>query len=563
MANLEARQITIKELFEKCFIIPEYQRPYSWTINQCETLWDDLYEFIFPDDNADEFDESSEYYLGSIVTFSNKENEKDKEVIDGQQRLTTLTLLLRAFWDKFLDPERENKTLKEMIGKCIWQVNRYGETQTDLLRISSKVADNEDRMSFNNILLSGVIKDDKSNYAQNYQFFQKKISELSQNGTEKIKSFPAALLHNCAVIYIEAAKQEDALRIFSTLNDRGLPLSDTDIFKAEMYKDIEDKTAFVEKWKELEENSKDCFTTANNPMDELFINYMYFLRAKKGIVKTTTIALRKYFEQDKYSALKKDDTLHDLEVLVDFWNKVTCLHEDFSDEVRKRLYVLKYAPNRMWTNFASVYYMHHKDNFFEESKQDDFKEFLDKSIAFFWGAVVNGTSLGSIKNPIFKAMKDIVDDNEITLREFSEEGIKSSLEHYDFRNGRPITKAMLTWWSVIEKGENLDLSKEYDIEHIYAKKLYDDIGGLEDKKTLELLGNKSLLEKRINVRVSDNWFEVKCTMKNGYNASVIKEMQEMADNYGKRFEEKDILSRNKMIHEAFLKFLKTNGILFE
>lgn len=449
-----------------------------------------------------------------------------------------------------------------MIGNCIWQVNRYGDTQTDLLRISSKVADNEDRTSFNNILLSGVITDDKSNYAQNYQFFQKKISELSQNGTEKIKSFPAALLHNCVVIYIEAVKQEDALRIFSTLNDRGLPLSDTDIFKAEMYKYVENKTAFVKKWKELEENSKDCFTSANNPMDELFTNYMYFLRAKEGNVKTTTIALRKYFEKDKYSALKKDDTLDDLEVLVDFWNKVTVLHEDFSDEVRKRLYVLKYAPNRMWTNFASVYYMHNKDNFFE-NKQDDFKEFLDKSIAFFWGAVVNGISLGSIKNPIFKAMKDIVDDNEITLTEFSEEGIKSSLEYYDFRNGRPITKAMLTWWAVIENGENLDLRKEYDIEHIYAKKLYDDIGGLEDKKTLELLGNKSLLEKRINVRVSDNWFEVKCTMKNGYNASVIKEMQEMADNYGKRFEEKDILSRNKKIHEAFLKFLKTNGILFE
>ena len=157
MANLEARQITIKELFEKCFIIPEYQRPYSWTINQCETLWDDLYEFIFPDDNADNFDERNEYYLGSIVTFSNKENEKDKEVIDGQQRLTTLTLLLRAFWDKFLDPERENEKLKEMIGKCIWQVNRYGETQMDLLRISSKVADNEDRISFNNIFFSSIL----------------------------------------------------------------------------------------------------------------------------------------------------------------------------------------------------------------------------------------------------------------------------------------------------------------------------------------------------------------------------------------------------------------------
>ena len=70
------------------------------------------------------------------------------------------------------------KKLKEMIGNCIWQVNRYGDTQTDLLRISSKVADNEDRTSFNNILLSGVITDDKSNYAQNYQFFQKKIKNI-------------------------------------------------------------------------------------------------------------------------------------------------------------------------------------------------------------------------------------------------------------------------------------------------------------------------------------------------------------------------------------------------
>ena len=106
MSKLNVDQKTIMLLFsdkKSDFLIPDYQRPYAWEEGQCQTLWDDIFTFAFPDNNSDKFDSNEEYFLGSIVTFENDNNKK--EVIDGQQRLTTLMLLLRAFYAKFGFPQ--------------------------------------------------------------------------------------------------------------------------------------------------------------------------------------------------------------------------------------------------------------------------------------------------------------------------------------------------------------------------------------------------------------------------------------------------------------------------
>ena len=78
------------------FIIPEYQRPYRWTKDECETLWNDILGVFGNGENIEE------YFLGSIVTYKN-DNKKLEilEIIDGQQRITTLTLLFRAFYECF------------------------------------------------------------------------------------------------------------------------------------------------------------------------------------------------------------------------------------------------------------------------------------------------------------------------------------------------------------------------------------------------------------------------------------------------------------------------------
>lgn len=112
---------------------------------------------------------------------------------------------------------------------------------------------------------------------------------------------------------IEAESQDTALRIFSTLNDRGKPLSDADIFKAQFYKYYTKegkKNEFINDWKELEELTEKIFKPIyGTPMDELFTRYMYYERAIRGIKSSTTEALRKFYEKDNYKILHSEKHL--------------------------------------------------------------------------------------------------------------------------------------------------------------------------------------------------------------------------------------------------------------
>ena len=141
MSKLNVDQKTIMLLFsdkKSDFLIPDYQRPYAWEEGQCQTLWDDIFTFAFPDNNSDKFDSNEEYFLGSIVTFENDNNKK--EVIDGQQRLTTLMLLLRAFYAKFGNMQDENsKSTRERIAQCLWKTNEFGQPNLNILKIDSEV----------------------------------------------------------------------------------------------------------------------------------------------------------------------------------------------------------------------------------------------------------------------------------------------------------------------------------------------------------------------------------------------------------------------------------------
>ena len=346
MSKLNVDQKTIMLLFsdkKSDFLIPDYQRPYAWDESQCQTLWDDIFTFAFPDNNYQKFEKNEEYFLGSIVTFENENNKK--EVIDGQQRLTTLMLLLRAFYAKFNNMQDDNsKSTRDRIAQCLWKTDEFGKADLNVLKIDSEVATDNDKDEFLDILKTGIVsKEQKSNYAKNYTFFQQKIDIFLSEYPSYFAYLPARILGNCILLPIEAESQDTALRIFTTLNNRGLPLSDADIFKAQFYKlcnTKSEKEDFIEKWKELEEKSGKIFKPLNGiPMDELFTRYMYFIRSKQGIKSSTTEALRKFYEKDKYSILKQDETLPNLKILVDFWNDVyTQNAERFSSKILRKLF---------------------------------------------------------------------------------------------------------------------------------------------------------------------------------------------------------------------------------
>ena len=578
MSKLNIDQKSIKDLFQdkkSDFLIPDYQRPYAWDESNCITLWEDLFDFAFPDQNFDNFNDNEEYFLGPIVTYKNNENKL--EIIDGQQRLTTLMLLLRAFYDKFLYAQDSNtvETRKE-IAKCIWKTDLYGNPKMDELKIQSEVAGENEKEEFLNILKTGeILSSYKSKYASNFKWFKEKIDDFALRFSMFVSTFPQIIMRNCILLPIEADNQDTALRIFSTLNDRGMPLSDADIFKAQFYKYYSkknEKKNFIEKWKELEEVCSKIFKPlTGTPMDELFTRYMYYERAKKGIKSSTTEALRKFYEKDSYALLNNDITLQNLIDLADFWNDISNQDKDrFSERILKRLFVLNYAPNGMWTYLLSVYFMQNKD---ENNNLDDDKlyDFLNKITGFIFAYAITNPGVNALRTPVFAEMINIVENKDVTFDEykFEKDLLKSIIENYGFWNQRPVTKSMLAWWAFNNQSQQLiSLENIFEIEHIYAKKRQENDKILSDSKLLDVLGNKAILEKRINIRASDYRFEDKKKYYQGFinsrnqqkEGTSNNELIILSDNKSD-FTEEDIIKRNEEIISNFIKYLDDNKLI--
>ena len=497
------------------------------------------------------------------------------EVIDGQQRLTTLMLLLRAFYAKFGHmQDKASVATRQNIEKCIWKTDEFGEPNMSALKIDSEVATDKDKDEFLDILRTGTIKaGQKSRYAANFKFFQNCIDDFLAKYPTYFAYLPTRIMNNCILLPIEAESQDTALRIFSTLNDRGMPLSDSDIFKAQFYKyytKLGQKDSFIKQWKDLEELTEKIFHPINGtPMDELFTRYMYFKRAKMGIKSSTTEALRKFYEKDNYALLREANTLDDMITLAHFWEDVSNQDKDrFSQRILRLLFVLNYAPNGMWTYFVSVYFMQNKDDH-GLLEEEEFFRFLNKTIGFIWTYAVTNPGVNALRTPVYAEMVNIVNNRPVTFDgfKFEPEKVQSMFSNFVFNNARPITKSMLAWWAFQDDGQELiSLETILEVEHIYARNRYDNDKSLSDVRNLEALGNKALLEKRINIRAADYRFADKIKYYQGFTNSR-NQQKEGTQNHelillstADDFTEADIVRRTEDIMSAFVAFLKDNDL---
>lgn len=578
MSKLGIEQKTIKQLLgdnKADFLIPDYQRPYAWEEKECQTLWDDIFSFAFPDNDCDKFDRhNDEYFLGPIVTFPNANKQ---EVIDGQQRLTTLMLLLRAFYRRYGKMKDEKSAItRKNIEQCIWKTDELDKPDMNALKIDSEVATDNDKQEFLDILKTGIAADDKkSRYAINYRYFQKKIDQFLDEYPSYFAYLPMRILNNCILLPIEAESQDTALRIFSTLNDRGKPLSDSDIFKAQFYKyyaGSNRKDEFIDKWKQLEELCEKIYhPSAGTPMDEVFTRYMYYERAKKGIKSSSTEALRKFYEKNSYALLKKDDSFENIIDLTNFWNDVANQNVDrFSDRVLRRLFVLNYATNGMWTYFVSVYYLANRDKNLDLN-DSDFYAFLNKITAFIWAYAVTNPGVNALRTPIYAEMVNIVKKQPIEFKDyrFDMQRLTTAFNNHTFSNNRAITKSMLTWWAFHDESQNLlPLETVLETEHIFPKSRQVNENSLTNPQNIEALGNKVLLEKRINIRASDYKFADKKKYYVGFNnarkqrkeGTRIHELTILAHT-ADDFTERDIVQRNAKIILEFTNYIRENDLL--
>ena len=232
------------------YVIPPYQRPYAWTVDQASELFDDLYDFYNSEPEEG-------YFLGSIVLIK-QESEPYAEVIDGQQRLTTLTILLSSLASILEGKQRD--TLCKYIQE---PGNEYEGLELKprlTLRERDKAFFAKYVLALNFDELSAL--DDKSlenesqkNIKKNSQFFLQRITKhLGDNG-EGIKGFVTFLLQRCFLVAVSTPSQQSAFRVFSVMNSRGLDLQPTDIIKADIIGQLatdKEREEYNERWEDME-----------------------------------------------------------------------------------------------------------------------------------------------------------------------------------------------------------------------------------------------------------------------------------------------------------------------
>ena len=558
------------------FLIPDYQRKYSWKREQCETLWDDIITFAFPFDHDFDSDNDS-YFLGTILTFQNESRES--EVIDGQQRLITFLLMLRAFYAAAENIQFDNKDkVLSDIGKCIWRTDEFGNVNKTSVKLKSEVASDEDIGEFQKILATGKsTKGHASNYAQNYRDFQTWIDEFKATRPGDFSYLPMRILNNCVLLPIEVDSQNTALGIFTTLNDRGMPLNDSDIFRSQFYKLFsqdgkQSKENFVQRWENLAKLCKKNFRPRKGtPLDDLFRRYMYYAKTKRAIEQDKRISdtfsdMRDFYAEENYKLLRDKKTFADLEWLANFWDDVAERSDRFPATVLKKLYVLSYSPYSLWGYVVSLYVMSNRD--LDEEK---FCAFLDKTTAMILMNAVLDLGKQNIRRPFVLEFKKIFHGEPLEFdKQFkrSEKILRGRLSEMVFSNNKPITRAMLAWRTFSDPEQELpppDVKLEQ--EHIYAKRRHE-LHALNNPDALEFLGNKALLEKGINIDASANSFSDKKQIYLGKdsNGNFINdgtfncELRFLAENLDD-FTEDDILERNEEIFNAFINYLRENDLL--
>ncbi len=574
--QLNAEQKTISQILndpnKPKFLIPDYQRPYSWEREQCETLWDDILSFAFPLDHA--FNAGNDrYFLGTILTFQNDYYEN--EVIDGQQRLITFLLMLRAFYAAFEGIDCKNKeNILASIGKCIWNGDEFGNVDKTSLKLKSEVASDEDIVEFKKILETGEsTAKNTSNYSVNYQLFTKWIAAFKNDNPDDFSYLPMRILNNCILLPIEADNQNTALRIFTTLNDRGMPLSDADIFKAQFYKFFsrdgrQAKEKFIKRWKELEALcNKNFHPRRGTPVDDLFRRYMYYAKTKKAVEQNRRISetfsdMRDFYAENNYEILRDKEVFADLETLANFWSDVNTRNERFSPQVMKKLYVLSYSPYSVWSYVVSLYFMS-----WRELDEKDFCRFLDKITALILLNGVLDFGKQTIRRPFLLEFKNIYNGEPIEFEQYRQKGslVRSRLNEMKFSNTKSITRAMLAWQTFQNPAQELPpLGVELQIEHILPKKRQELHHLLKNPAALDFLGNKSLLEKGINIRAADYRLVDKKIFYLGDGKSkhgtFNLELRKLAETHDD-FTENDILARNEKIFDAFIEYLRGNDLL--
>lgn len=532
------------------YTIPNYQRQYSWDTEKLDDLWNDLYDSFSntPNDN---------YFLGSIVVIDDEKGRH--ELVDGQQRITTLMIMFNVLAHTFPDINKNSTDILkgnlERINKLIFfdnsnnrlllQVDPNYNTEFDNKIIKTKDYSNFEYPS------QSQMKKDKPEYKfiNTAKYFYDKFTKLlNDEGQDRLDSFVNYILFKTNIIKIICNNQSFAIKLFLVLNDRGMELSISDIIKSyilDKYNpndpDYENKKLiFNTNWKAIE----DTCNTYDLNIDDFLVFYEYF-KLKSNPKKQVTDELKKIIQYNEVTNL-----VNEIKIFSDNMNKV------YSSTLPV-IYSLRYIPWKAYvmTAMISAYQVNYpdKENLFEEMRR------------FFYIAWIAGKTLNGIKQTSFNLIAAIVELkplNEIRelLNKFINEKhlikdvylVLKDDNVYEYTFLKPLMLSIE--YNIRERNNTAfyEINNNIHIDHILPRKFYNkidewkNISNIEETKLyLNKLGNMALLLGKKNEEALNFGFSKKIEIYSGKDngktgKNSFDTTQEIIDNYNKGDLEWDI-----------------------
>lgn len=355
MSNkITGKEYPLSKIFSADFEyhIPGYQRPYAWTEEETGILFDDLYEF-FQTEAVDN------YFLGSIVLIKD-ENKPYADVIDGQQRLTTLSILFSVMANSF-----HTEAYRNNCKKYLQEEGNILEGIAAQPRIFLRDWDQDFFSKYiQDIQLDALVQIDpvtldteaKRHIQKNCTVLREKFSEVFNDENDLLK-FTKFILTRCFLVVVSTPNQESAFRVFSVMNSRGLDLLPTDIIKSmtigKLPKDEEQK--YTEKWEELEN------LTGRDGFNEVF-THTRTIFAKERPKKNLLDEFKEYVIKQTSPKSLVD------EYLIPYTEAYVCLKNcDFSstqnaEEINELLLWLNKTNNHDWMPPAIKFLTDHKND---------------------------------------------------------------------------------------------------------------------------------------------------------------------------------------------------------
>ena len=375
--SLSAEQKNLRSLFinDDRYIVPPFQRPYRWTKKEAKQLFDDI---------TQAFKLNEDYFVGNIVIARGNDDKSKPQIIDGQQRILTLWMFLKALAILTKVPR-----IEEMLSIKDWEDNNV------LSKIDSLVFEEADQEGIDDLLnwqqddFKNKIKEIsklgqiQSNAIQIYKWIQEYFSRI---GNVEQTSFWKYFIDRVYLLPIVldgkdmAEATSRALTIFETINNRGLDLADADILKAKLYEmasSVKEGNEFILEWKNL---GQKCLEL-NISVNEVFRYYLRIIRAQNN--QTTSVPnLRNFFLNHDISPFKTKkwkNIMNDLNSIGDVLEKIDTLK--YSSAKTALLYQVLQAHSSAIPLSAMVVFVYstlESDDSQQEQKVVDFLEFLVK-----------------------------------------------------------------------------------------------------------------------------------------------------------------------------------------